>query len=375
MALDSGFELATNAQFRELSNFITPPRAGKVTAIEVSGQVRVDTDDPDGGDVLAWPLNDFTYSVNDVVYVQFGVNNPDSAIVFGSKGAKPTGYVRLAGRVGGQRVTGIASTGIALEVYRNLAAASTDSPVFQIYQDHASDDQPVAVFRQDGTGNIIECYNNTAAKVMWTEQGSTYSIIRTDVSTLGTSAFSGFGAATNQGRIEYSAYGSALSGSHFGQTRAGAGLFRTVDLTKFLLGTFDSSPVYFGTNDTLAGMISTTQNWGFGTVTTPQGKLHAFDGTGGFLFVTKTGVVGSLVTLIPDGTGDVTKTCYCVGVITNSTPTNFAVANKIDNGGNANFTDGAGNTIQLAVSAAGVLTAQRTLGTATWALTILVVWQ
>jgi len=181
-------------------------------------------------------------------------------------------YVQLAGVAGGQRVTGIASTGIALEAYRNLVAASTDSPVFQVYQDHASDDQPVAVFRQDGSGNIIEGYNNAGAKVMWNEQGSTYSILKTDASTLGTSAFSGFGTATDQGRIEYSAYGSALSGSHFGQTRAGAGIFRTVDLTKFLLGTFDSAPVIFGTNNTFAGAISTAQDWGIG-VLAPAARL------------------------------------------------------------------------------------------------------
>jgi hypothetical protein len=85
-ALGRGFELATDAQFRELSNLATPPRAGRVTAIESSGQVRVECDDPDGGDVLAWPLNGFTYAVDDVVYIAFAVNAPDSALVIGSRG-------------------------------------------------------------------------------------------------------------------------------------------------------------------------------------------------------------------------------------------------------------------------------------------------
>ena len=81
MTLPTALTLATDAQFRELSNFITPPRAGRITALEGNGQVRVATDDPDGGDVLAWPLNGFAYAVDDVVYITFGVNNPESALV------------------------------------------------------------------------------------------------------------------------------------------------------------------------------------------------------------------------------------------------------------------------------------------------------
>lgn len=99
MTISTAFALATDAQFRELSNFITPPRAGRVTALEGNGQVRVATDDPDGGDVLAWPLNGFAYAVDDVVYIAFAVNNPESALVIGSKGATPTldAYVRRNG--------------------------------------------------------------------------------------------------------------------------------------------------------------------------------------------------------------------------------------------------------------------------------------
>ncbi len=100
MTIDRAFELATDPLFREVSNFITPPKAGVITAIEGSGQVRVDTDDPDGGDVLAWPLNGFTYAVDDVIYVAFAVNSPDSAIVLGSKGPTTPSlstYIRRSG--------------------------------------------------------------------------------------------------------------------------------------------------------------------------------------------------------------------------------------------------------------------------------------
>jgi hypothetical protein len=49
-------------------------------------------------------------------------------------------------------IAATATTGAALSVVRNLAAASTDSPVVSILQDHASDDQAALSVTQDGTG-------------------------------------------------------------------------------------------------------------------------------------------------------------------------------------------------------------------------------
>jgi hypothetical protein len=89
MTIPSNFELANDSEFRLLANFTAPPRAGRITAIEPSGQVRVATDDADGGDVLAWPLNGFHYAVNDVVYITFAANSPDTAIVLGAKAPLP----------------------------------------------------------------------------------------------------------------------------------------------------------------------------------------------------------------------------------------------------------------------------------------------
>ena len=90
MAIPDNFELANDSEFRLLANFSAPPRAGRISTIEPSGQVRVETDDPDGGDVLAWPLNGFSYAVNDVVYIAFAANSPDTAIVIGAKAPLPT---------------------------------------------------------------------------------------------------------------------------------------------------------------------------------------------------------------------------------------------------------------------------------------------
>lgn len=81
-------DLATHGQFREAAAWSAPIRAGIVTEINTgsgSAQVRVSCDDPDGGDVLAWPLNGDTYSVDDVVYIATPANATDGAIVIGSK--------------------------------------------------------------------------------------------------------------------------------------------------------------------------------------------------------------------------------------------------------------------------------------------------
>ncbi len=65
-----------------------------------------------------------------------------------------TQYLLLAGRAGGQTVTGL-STGEALKVTRDLTAASTDSPVVNVVQDHTGDDQIALRVQQDGTGKIL----------------------------------------------------------------------------------------------------------------------------------------------------------------------------------------------------------------------------
>ncbi|MCC6455884.1 MAG: hypothetical protein IT328_13110 [Caldilineaceae bacterium] len=105
----------------------------------------------------------------------------------------------------------------------------------------------------------------------------------------------------------------------------------------------------------------------------PQGRLHAHDGTGGLLFVSKTGITNSAQTLIPNGTGDVTG-----GI------TGFFVAND-GSGAVANsftllpgdFVDVVvgGYTLRLALNVNGALTAVRQSGVGTAALTLLAIWQ
>lgn len=182
-------------------------------------------------------------------------------------------YALLAGRSGGQRITGIASTGIALEIYRNLTATSTNSPVFQAYQDHASDDQPVAVFRQDGSGNIVEYYNKAGQKVGYATQDSNYYVQRSDSSGLGTGGFVSYDLLNDaSARIQFIIFNSAIGGNQFGISRNGAAEFLAIN-TKLFIGTFGSQPVYFGTNDTLAGMIDTSQRWFLGGLTSGNANV------------------------------------------------------------------------------------------------------
>lgn len=54
-----------------------------------------------------------------------------------------------------QTIASTQTTGNALRVVRDLAAASTDSPVVDIVQDNTGDDQAALRVQQDGTGQII----------------------------------------------------------------------------------------------------------------------------------------------------------------------------------------------------------------------------
>ena len=61
---------------------------------------------------------------------------------------------------GNQSINGLATSGSALSVTRNLAAANTDAPVVDILQDNAGDDQVALRIKQDGTGDIFQAYDD-----------------------------------------------------------------------------------------------------------------------------------------------------------------------------------------------------------------------
>lgn len=64
-----------------------------------------------------------------------------------------------------QTVASTETTGNALRVIRDLAAASTNAPVVDVVQDNAGDDQVTLRIQQDGTGAIVEIYDG--ATLVW----------------------------------------------------------------------------------------------------------------------------------------------------------------------------------------------------------------
>ena len=114
---------------------------------------------------------------------------------------------------------------------------------------------------------------------------------------------------------------------------------------------------------------------GYGT--TPQGMLHAHDGTGGMMFVSKTGIGATPVLLIPNGTGDCTRGLVIVsGVARISTGENVPIyfSWRPNNSAGTLVSDGA-NSFALAVNVDGSVTVYRTGGTTTLDLSLLLIWQ
>lgn len=114
---------------------------------------------------------------------------------------------------------------------------------------------------------------------------------------------------------------------------------------------------------------------GIGATTSPQGLIHGHDGSGGFLFVNQASVGGTAVTIIPNGTGDITECVWFAGRASNSaaftsdiSPTTLVVSSSTTK------TDGA-NTLTIAVAADGSMTLQATAGAATWKVFMWMIWR
>ena len=107
-------------------------------------------------------------------------------------------------------------------------------------------------------------------------------------------------------------------------------------------------------------------------VASPQGTLHAHDGTGGMLFVTKTNIGAVVQTLIPNGTGDVVRGIAGNLVATDGT-TSVAQAFTLLNAATLDVTVGT-LTLRLEVTAAGALIARRQAGSGVATLALLATW-
>lgn len=345
MGLSNWFEIATDALFRELSNFATPPRAGRITAIEMNGQVRVDCDDPDGGDVLAWPLDGFTYAVNDVVYVAFAVNNPDSAIVLGSKSGEPSGgpYIRKDGTVA---LTGEWDIGEDRAIAAERLAAR-DAEGLRLEDDGGN----LGVFIEDG-GQVGIGGNATTPDNLLELWASAVS------SSLGITRDSTAFSATIE--MDTNRSPSATDPRYF---------FGLRDTTKyFTFGRWNGSSVGEDLVISVEGYVGIGRN-------APQGKLHVHDGTAGMGLFTKTGVNATPQTILPNGAGDVVRAVYGSVLATDGTNNATPSVMTLRQGGTTTFDITAGTTTwRTTLNADGSLTVARTAGTGTGTLSYDLHW-
>ena len=131
---------------------------------------------------------------------------------------------------------------------------------------------------------------------------------------------------------------------------------------------------YF-TPGNVALALTTTGRIGSGAAvgTTPQGKLHLHDGTGGLLFVTATGLNSTTATvLIPNATGDVVRGWAGLLVATdgtNSTATTVTLLNPET----LDVTVGT-VTLRLELLSSGQLQIKRQTGTGTGAVALFGIW-
>lgn len=119
---------------------------------------------------------------------------------------------------------------------------------------------------------------------------------------------------------------------------------------------------------------------GINNATVPKGMLHGYDTISGFVKYEFDGVDGTARTVIPDGAGDVLYGVMPIWAVRHSGGT--TQGGSYSTGGTGLLTPGntldiyssGGNILQLQVAANGSVTVQRTAGTGTYKVTLLLQW-
>lgn len=266
-------------------------------------------------------------------------------------------------------IAATATSGAALRVIRDLGSGSTDSAVFELIQENAGDDQAAMYVRQDGSGAIAQFYDGATQTVTIADGGNLGIAGATapDAPLTIRQPFARFSdkvdflmGHTSQNsviQIGQDATHNLFYGWHYDAIAANA----YADISTF------------GGNNNIAMQVS-GGNLGIG-VTSPQGKLHAHDGAGGFMFVTKTGINGTVQTIIPNGTGDVTRRLYIRGVIEDGTGGSATLGGGISAPGSMwLWDDGGTNRVTLTLAANGEVTVQRTAGSRTYSIAVTITW-
>jgi hypothetical protein len=284
-------------------------------------------DDADGVDVLAWPLNGFTYTVGDFVYVVFAADSPESGIVVGSKGALPglPGFVRKDGTVA---LTADWDIGEDRRIKAEALRARDDEGL-RIEDDSGT----LGLFVQDG-GKVGIGTNAPAELLDVVATGSSPRLQarRTDGATcqlIGGASVGVFGTGTNH------------------------------DLAMFA-------------NALEKARVTTTGRLGVG-VTAPQGMVHAHDGTGGMLATTVGGINSTTpIVIIPNAAGDVVRGLAGQVVVTDGSA---AAANTFAMRPGDTLDVGVGSlTVRFTLNANGQFDVKRQSGTGTAVVALLIVW-
>ena len=106
----------------------------------------------------------------------------------------------------------------------------------------------------------------------------------------------------------------------------------------------------------------------------PQARLHTWDGTGGFLFGSRTAIGTTAQTIIPDGTGDVTRVVRIEAFASNGTATAYGAFTLTQGGTMSQNLLAGSDTYQVRLNADGSLDVRRTAGTNAGTLIVRAMW-
>lgn len=141
-----------------------------------------------------------------------------------------------------------------------------------------------------------------------------------------------------------------------------------------VFGTGSNHDLAFFTNSGEVSRLTTSGRFGIGT-TSPQGPLHIHDSTGGKMFRTLTGIVGSEVDLIAGGAGDVVRAVRIDYVIRGSSSAGTTGTTELITPGSGSVTaPAAGGGCTFKLYSTGQFVVYRSSGAETWTIAVDATW-
>lgn len=128
------------------------------------------------------------------------------------------------------------------------------------------------------------------------------------------------------------------------------------------------------TADAQAIFVTNAGDVGIGTIM-PQGRLHVWDGVGGFLFGSRTGIAATAQIIIPNGTGDVTRLVRGEAVVSNGTAAAYSAFTLAIGGATTQNVTVTPDTYQFRLNGDGSLDVRRTVGSDAGSAVIRAMWE